>query len=131
MRRMVLMGSCKPGCARPEHIGTAQGTNILHLKAIMMRFSKFTAGLVSGFVLGLLLAPEKGEETRKKVRETAGAWKHRLNNLFGKGEGELDELKDILENEAESLSHEVRQKLLRLVEENRKTYQEARQQSLS
>ncbi len=96
-----------------------------------MRFSKFTAGVVSGFVLGLLLAPEKGEQTRKRVKETAEAWKHRLSNLFGKGEGELDELKDILENEAESLSHEVRQRLLRLVEENRKTYQEARQQSLS
>lgn len=96
-----------------------------------MRFSKFTAGVVSGFVLGLLLAPEKGEQTRKRVKETAEAWKHRLSNLFGKGEGELDELKGILENEAESLSHEVRQRLLRLVEENRKTYQEARQQSLS
>ncbi len=96
-----------------------------------MRFSKFTAGIVSGFVLGLLLAPEKGAQTRKKVKETAEAWKHRLNHLFGKGEGELDELKDILENEAEELSLEMRQRLLRLVEENRKTYREARQQSLS
>lgn len=96
-----------------------------------MRFSKFTAGLVSGFVLGLLMAPQKGEETRKKVKETAEAWKHRLTNLFGKGESELDELKDILENEAESLSSDVRHKLLKLVEENRKTYREARQQSLS
>ena len=96
-----------------------------------MRFSKFAAGIVSGFVLGLLLAPEKGVQTRKKVKETAEAWKYRLSHLFGKGEGELDELKGILENEAEELSHEVRQRLLRLVEENRKTYQEARQQSLS
>jgi gas vesicle protein len=96
-----------------------------------MTFSKFTAGLVSGFVLGLLLAPQKGVETRKQVKETAEAWKHRLNNLFGKGETELDELKDILENEAESLSQDVRQKLLRLVEENRRTYHEAKHQSLS
>jgi gas vesicle protein len=96
-----------------------------------MKFSKFTAGIISGFVLGLLLAPQKGEDTRKKVKETADAWKHRLNNLFGKGESELDELKDILENEAETLSLDVRQKLLRLVEENRKTYYEAKHQSLS
>lgn len=96
-----------------------------------MRFSKFTAGIVSGFVLGLLLAPEKGEKTRQKVKDTAEAWKHRLNSLFGKGESELDELKDILENEAEELNHEVRKKLLRLVEENRKTYHEAKHQSLS
>jgi gas vesicle protein len=96
-----------------------------------MKFSKFTAGIVSGFVLGLLLAPQKGEDTRKKVKETADAWKHRLNNLFGKGESELDELKDILENEAESLSLDVRQRLLRLVEENKRTYHEAKHQSLS
>jgi len=96
-----------------------------------MRFSKFTAGLASGFILGLLLAPEKGEKTRQRVKETAEAWKHRLNNLFGKGESELDELKEILENEAEALSEDVRQKLLRLVEENRRTYHEAKHQSLS
>ena len=96
-----------------------------------MRFTKFTAGILSGFVLGLLLAPQKGEETRKQVKETAEAWKNRLNNLFGKGESELDELKDILENEAEELSLDVRQKLLKLVEENRKTVREAKQQTLS
>lgn len=96
-----------------------------------MRLNKFTAGLFSGFVLGLLLAPEKGEKTRQRVKETAEAWKHRLNSLFGKGESELDELKDILENEADELDQEVRQKLLRLVEENRRTYHEAKHQSLS
>lgn len=96
-----------------------------------MRFTKFTAGILSGFVLGLLLAPQKGVETRKQVKDTAEAWKNRLNNLFGKGENELDELKEILENEAEELSYEVRLKLLKLVEENRKTVREAKQQTLS
>ena len=96
-----------------------------------MIFSKFTAGILSGFVLGLLLAPQKGEETRKQVKETAESWKNRLDNLFGKGEGELDELKEILENETESLSHEVRQKLIKLIENNRKTVREAKQQTFS
>ncbi len=96
-----------------------------------MRFSKFTAGLVSGFVLGVLLAPQKGKETRQQVKDTAEAWKNRLSNLFGKGETELDELKEILESEATELSQEVKAKLLKLVEENRQTYLEARQHSLS
>jgi gas vesicle protein len=96
-----------------------------------MKCFKFSAGLISGLVLGILIAPDKGQETRKKVKETAESWKHRLNNLFGKGENELDELKDILENEAKDLNHDVRQRLLKLIEENRKTYREAKQQSLS
>lgn len=96
-----------------------------------MRCSKFTAGIVSGFVLGLLLAPQKGKDIRRQVKETAESWKHKLTHLFGKGENELDELKDILENEAQELSLEVRQKLLRLVEENKKTYKEAKNHSLS
>lgn len=96
-----------------------------------MKFTKFTAGVLSGLVLGLLVAPQKGKETRQKVKETAEAWKSRLVHLFGKGENELDELQHILENEAKDLSEDVRHKLLKLVEENRKTYQSARLESLS
>lgn len=96
-----------------------------------MRFNKFMAGVCSGLVLGLLVAPQKGKETRQKVKETAEAWKSRLVHLFGKGESELDELQSILENETTDLSESVRQKLLKLVEENRKTYQNARLESLS
>ncbi len=96
-----------------------------------MKFSKFTAGIASGFVLGLLLAPQKGKDTRKQVKDTAEAWKNKLSNLFGKGESELDELKDILESEATELNQELRGRLLKIIEENRQTYQEAKHHSLS
>lgn len=96
-----------------------------------MKFSKFTGGLISGFVLGLLLAPQKGRKTRKQVKHTAESWKHGLNNLFGKGESELDKLRDTLEKEADLLNPEVRTKLLRLIDENKKTIQAAKRQSLS
>jgi gas vesicle protein len=43
----------------------------------------FLAGAVAGGVTALLLAPEKGPETRKKLRKRAG-------DLFEKGEGYLE-----------------------------------------
>ena len=41
-----------------------------------------TLGGIIGFVAGLLFAPQKGEETRKKVQE-----------VVEKGKGKLEELK--------------------------------------
>jgi gas vesicle protein len=95
-----------------------------------MKFSKFTGGLLAGFVLGVLMAPQKGRKTRKQVKHTAEHWKHGLNNLFGKGESELDKLRDTLEKE-DLLNPDVRIKLLRLIDENKKTIQAAKRQSLS
>jgi len=55
----------------------------------MRRFLRnlFTGGVV-GFILGLLFAPFKGEETRKKVQEAVE-----------KGKGKFDEIKEEFEKE--------------------------------
>ena len=39
----------------------------------------------AGVVIGLLLAPEKGSDTRKKIKETAGDWTDSLAGLWQKG----------------------------------------------
>jgi len=52
----------------------------------------------AGVVIGMLVAPEKGEETRKKLKKTAGEWADNLTNLWesGKkaGKQEAQDLKD-------------------------------------
>jgi len=96
-----------------------------------MKFSKFAAGVLTGFTIGLLVAPQKGRKTRKKVKTAAESWKHRLDNLFGKGETELDKLRDMLEKETELLHPEVKAKLLKLIDDNKRTIQAAKQHSLS
>lgn len=50
----------------------------------------------AGVVIGLLLAPEKGSDTRKKVKETAGGWVDSLSHLFQKGKENLDEMKEVV-----------------------------------
>jgi gas vesicle protein len=60
--------------------------------------SKVVLGILgaaaAGVVIGLLIAPEKGSEMRKRVKKTAGDWADSLSNLFVKGQEELEELKD-------------------------------------
>ena len=48
--------------------------------------AKIAAGLLgavaAGVVIGLLLAPEKGSETRKKLKKKAGSWADTIGHLF-------------------------------------------------
>jgi len=89
------------------------------------------AGLVSGIAIGLLTAPAKGEDTRKKLTDTAAAWKEKIDDLFGKGDTDLDELKTILENEATLLDLEVKNRLLKLIERSKKAFSSAKEETLA
>lgn len=39
----------------------------------------------AGVVIGLLVAPEKGSDTRKKIKRTAGDWADSLTHLWSSG----------------------------------------------
>lgn len=51
--------------------------------------SKVVLGILgaaaAGVVIGLLIAPEKGEEMRKKIKKTAGDWADNLSGLWSQG----------------------------------------------
>lgn len=59
--------------------------------------TKVILGLVgaaaAGAIVGLLLAPEKGSDLRKRVKDTAGDWASQLTDLFANAKGEVDNLK--------------------------------------
>ena len=56
----------------------------------------------AGVVIGLLIAPEKGSETRKKIKNTAGDWADNLGHLWNKG-------KKMAEDGMEEVRHKGRQ----------------------
>ena len=56
----------------------------------------------AGVVIGLLIAPEKGKDTRKKIRQTAGDWADNLSHLWAK-------TKKAAEDMAEDAKDKVRQ----------------------
>ncbi len=83
-----------------------------------MSTSKFFAGALVGLVAGLLLAPEKGEDLRNDIAASAGKWKRKLYKVAGATGAELDDLRDILEDEVNGLSEDVRQRLLAILDES-------------
>ena len=63
----------------------------------MTTTTKVVLGLVgaaaAGVIVGLLIAPEKGSDMRKKVGDTASDWAGRLTDIFTSAKGEVDNLK--------------------------------------
>jgi gas vesicle protein len=45
----------------------------------------------AGVVIGLLIAPAKGSETRERVKRTAGEWADNLTHLFNQGKHAANE----------------------------------------
>lgn len=45
----------------------------------------------AGVVIGLLVAPEKGSDMRKKIRKTAGDWADNLSHLWANGKEAAEE----------------------------------------
>ena len=48
----------------------------------------------AGVIIGLLLAPEKGTDMRRKVKDTAGSWADHLSDLFTNAKGEISNLRN-------------------------------------
>lgn len=60
--------------------------------------SKVILGMVGaaalGVVAGILLAPDKGTEVRKKISKAAGDWKGQMADFFSSAKEELANLKN-------------------------------------
>jgi gas vesicle protein len=69
----------------------------------MTTTTKIVLGVVgaaaAGMLIGLLIAPEKGSETRKRIRKTTGEWADGLSQLFVKGKEEAENLKEDLKED--------------------------------
>jgi gas vesicle protein len=53
--------------------------------------------VAAGLCIGLLVAPDKGKETRKKIKDSTGAWVNDLGRLFTKNKGNLGKQKRKME----------------------------------
>ena len=67
----------------------------------------------AGVAIGLLIAPEKGSETRKRIAKTTGDWADQLGNLLKNGREEYENLK----NKARNMKSTAEQKVSNLKED--------------
>lgn len=89
-----------------------------------MAMSKFSWGVISGVVLGILFAPTNGAKTRKTVANVASGIKSKFDSIFRSKEDELEELRRLLDDESVSLTDADRKKLVQLIENNQKVLRE-------
>jgi gas vesicle protein len=61
----------------------------------------------AGAIIGMLVAPEKGSDLRRKLSETAGDWSSQLSELLASGKAQLENLKKTAVNEGENLAEEA------------------------
>lgn len=76
----------------------------------------FVAGAAAGLTLGLLFAPEKGEDTRRKLKETVGDAVDSARARARLARMELDDLKAELKDQAEDLKDDVRMMIFERLE---------------
>ena len=61
----------------------------------------------AGVVIGLLIAPEKGEDLRKDIKNSAGDFAKKLGDLLARGKEQYEDLKSKLGEEAEDVQREA------------------------
>lgn len=85
------------------------------------------SGVVAGAVVGLLLAPQSGKETRQQIADSAEDWKKKIKKFKNKSLSELDQLQEVFGREVEGLSNDVREKVLTLIQESKDSYNDLKQ----
>ncbi|QJB32814.1 YtxH domain-containing protein [Chitinophaga oryzae] len=89
------------------------------------------AGLTTGIIIGMLTAPESGDNTRRKIRHTADDWRNKINGMVNRGGEDLSDLKEVFEKEIEGLQDDTRERVLRLINKAQGKYNRFKKEALS
>ena len=74
------------------------GTNI---------FLGILGAATAGVIIGMLIAPEKGEDLRTNIRSTASDLAKKLGDLINQGKEQFEAMKSTVADEAEDLKNEA------------------------
>ena len=88
------------------------------------------AGLVGGAIVGILIAPASGAETRQKIADEAGDLKKKMQDFTGRVGDGIDNLKSTLTRKTQNLKDEMRNRGKELVNSGIPGYQEGKNEAL-
>ena len=71
--------------------------------------SKLLVGFATGVLVGMLFAPDKGSETRKKITEKGTDLKTRFSDFIDSLSSKADEMADDLSAEANGFASKAKQ----------------------
>ena len=70
----------------------------------------------AGVVIGMLIAPEKGKETRKRLRKTAGEWADTMSHLWTSEKEAADAAAQDMKDKARTAKSAAEEKVNKLKE---------------
>ena len=79
-------------------------------------------GAAAGAVLGILFAPDKGSETRKKIKEKSKDLGDAIRNRFGELEEAIADKYDNIRSEANDMLEKGKDKAQNMKEEARRSF---------
>ena len=71
--------------------------------------------IAAGAAIGMLMAPERGIDTRKKISDSVNDLRARLNRVKSKSAEELEELKEVFQHEIGGLKEDSRRRILEIL----------------
>jgi gas vesicle protein len=72
--------------------------------------------VAAGVAIGILMAPDKGKDTRKKLKKTAGDWVESLSNLFVRAKEHAEETMENAKEKGRSAKASAEEKVNKLKE---------------
>ena len=63
-----------------------------------------------GAIIGMLVAPEKGSDLRRKITDATGDWTTQLSDLLAQGKEQLNNLKNKATNEGSNFGGEAEER---------------------
>ncbi len=100
-------------------------------KFIFMSLQRLFTATLSGIVIGILIAPGRGADTRRKISDSVDNIKDKIRRIRGTTNEELEELHNVFDHEISGLRDDIREKVLRLIEVSKKGYNHIKSETLS
>jgi gas vesicle protein len=64
----------------------------------------------AGAIIGMLVAPEKGSDLRKRITDATGDWSNQLSSLLEQGKAQLENLKQSATQQTENVAGEAEER---------------------